>query len=347
MKKRITLISVVIAMMMSMSAKAQDIHFSQFDETPLLLNPANTGAHHDIEAILNYKNQWKAVAVSPYSTFDFAADFKLMKKKKHHMGLGFYFFNDKAGDAQVRSTDFQVHLSGIISINEKSLISAGLMAGMASRTLGNTHLQWGDQYNGMNYDASIPSGEPIVNSSFIYPDLGAGIQYSYGTDEIYISANNSRKVNIGCAIFHPNQPAYSFYGDASDRLHMKFVLHGDAAIGIANTNVILKPSYIFFRQGATQEITPGLTIMYVLHEGSVYTGNKKPAAVSLGGYYRIKDAAIAMVKFEYANYSIGFSYDINMSELKTVSNLLGGFELSLRFIAPNAFTKSRRTTGFF
>jgi len=60
----------------------------------------------------------------------------------------------------------------------------------------------------------------------------------------------------------------------------------------------------------------------------------------------LQDAAIAVIKFEYANYAIGFSYDINMSQLKTVTNTRGGFEISLRFISPGAFGRSSSKSKF-
>jgi type IX secretion system PorP/SprF family membrane protein len=343
--KKYSLLLVGLFLLGGFHLSAQDIHFSQFDETPLQLNPANAGAHHDVCAIVNYKNQWKAVG-SPYKTFAVSADMKLLKKKKHQIGLGVNFFNDKAGDANMGTNQGNMSLSGIININKKSLISAGLMGGFTQRSMNTSKLKWGNQYDGTSYVASAPTGESDETGNYTFADLGAGIQYSYGTDEMYISANNARKVNIGVAVFHPHQPVYSFYGDKTERLHTKFVLHGDASIGISNTNVVLQPSYIYFKQGATQEITPGLTVQYILQEASKYTGVKKPAAFSIGGYYRLKDAAIALVKFEYSNYSIGFSYDINLSKLKTVTSTRGGFEISLRFISPGAFGKSSSKSKF-
>jgi type IX secretion system PorP/SprF family membrane protein len=323
---------------------AQDIHFSQYDETPLQLNPANTGVHHDVRVIGNYKNQWKSVG-SPYKTFAVSADLKLLKRKKHQMGVGIDFFNDKAGDANMGTSQGNISLSGIININDKSLISAGLMGGFTQRSMNTTKLQWGNQYDGQSYNAALATGELSTAQNYTFADFGAGLQFSYGTDEMYISANNAKKVNIGVSVFHPHQPAYSFY-NASEQLHMKLVLHGDAAIGIPNSNLVLKPSYIVFVQGAVKEITPGMAFQYILQEGSKYTGNKKPAALSLGCYYRLQDAAIAVIKFEYANYAIGFSYDINMSKLKTVTNTRGGFEISLRFISPGAFGKSTSKSKF-
>jgi type IX secretion system PorP/SprF family membrane protein len=343
--KKGSLLTFSLLLICGLKISAQDIHFSQFDETPLQLNPANAGAHHDVCVIGNYKNQWKAVG-SPYKTFALSADLKLLKRKKHQLGLGIDFFNDKAGDANMGTTQGNISLSGIININKKSLISGGLMSGFTQRSMNTAALKWGNQYNGMEYNSALPTGETSMPNNYSFVDMGAGIQYSYGTDEMYISANNARKVNIGVSVFHPHQPSYSFYGDKIEKLHMKLVLHGDASIGIPNTNVVLKPSYIIFKQGATQEITPGLTCQYILQEGSKYTGNKKPAAFSIGGYYRLKDAAIALVRFEYSNYSIGFSYDINLSKLKTVTSTRGGFEISLRFISPGAFGKAQSKSKF-
>lgn len=339
---KITAISFLFGALLSLSTFAQDIHFSQFDETQLQLNPADAGVRHDIRVVTNYKNQWQSVG-SPYKTFALSADARLMKDKKHHLGLGVDLFSDKSGDANLKSSQFNLSLSGIITAGDNSVISAGLMSGFAQRSITVDDLEWGSQYDGNTYNGALPTGETSAAQAFSFVDLGAGIQYSYGNSEMYISANNARKVNIGVAIFHPHNPTYTFYGDKTQILHTKYVFNGDAAIGVKNTNLVLKPSYIVFLQGGVKEITPGMTFQYILQEGSKYTGRKKPCALSLGGYYRVQDAIIAVAKFEYSNYAIGFSYDVNLSKLKTVSKTRGGFEISLRFISPSAFGK--RTGG--
>ena len=325
---------------------AQDIHFSQFDETSLQLNPADAGVQHDVRVVTNYKNQWQTVG-SPYKTFAVSADARLMRGKKNHLGLGLDFFSDKAGDAKMATTQANLSLSGIVTLNDKSVLSGGLMTGFAQRSINLTGLQWGNQYNGLAYDGALPTGETATPASYSFMDLGAGVQYSYGNNEMYISANDARKVNIGVSVFHPNQPSYSFYGEKGQKLYMKFVLHGDASIGVKNTNLILKPSYMVLLQGPTTEVTPGLAFQYILQEGSKYTGNKKPAAFTLGGYYRTADAFIGVAKIEYSNYAIGLSYDVNMSKLKTVTKARGGLEISLRFISPGAFGKRSTSKSKF
>ena len=63
MKKNL-LYSLIVALMLVTNASlfSQDIHFSQYNETPQLINPAATGLYNGyVRAIINYKNQWMAM----------------------------------------------------------------------------------------------------------------------------------------------------------------------------------------------------------------------------------------------------------------------------------------------
>ena len=102
------------------------------------------------------------------------------------------------------------------------------------------------------------------------------------------------------------------------------------------------PSVLYMRQGPNQEITFGSSFRFMLREDSKYTGFVKQAAISVGGLYRFGDAAIITSYLEMANYGIGFSYDFNLSDLRTASSFQGGFELSLRYTTPNPFLYSNR-----
>ena len=51
---------------------SQDIHFSQYNLSPLNLNPSLTGAFQgDLRFIGNHRNQWSSVS-NPYATFGFS-----------------------------------------------------------------------------------------------------------------------------------------------------------------------------------------------------------------------------------------------------------------------------------
>ena len=62
---------------------SQDLHFSQFFNSPLLTNPANTGfiPGGDYRVGMNYRNQWSSVMALPYKTMSVFGDVQLMNNK--------------------------------------------------------------------------------------------------------------------------------------------------------------------------------------------------------------------------------------------------------------------------
>lgn len=322
----------------AISLQAQDIHHSMFNETPVLLNPARAGVPFDARIILNYKSQWASVA-DPYKTIAFSSDMAVFKKKnkKAYMGLGLTFYNDKAGDVGMKTTQVGLSISGVLQADAHNRISAGLMTGFVQRGIGTGNQQWGEQYDGTQWNSTLPTGETSLLQNHNFVDLGAGVNWYYGKGEKYMTANDGVKINLGFAVFHPHGPKYSYYADATEKIYTKFVVHGWSSIGTGNSNLCIEPSFVYYRQGSQQEFTPGVNFKYIMTEGSKYTGRKKASAFSLGGYLRAKDALILTTMFEFQGYACGFSYDVNVSTLKTVSNARGGFEVFLRFVFPNPF----------
>jgi len=92
-------------------ANAQDPHFSQFYNAPMLLNPAVTGLlQGDFRAVTNYRSQWSSIS-TPFQTMSASVDMNVMNQltKKDLFGLGLVVLNDVAGEASLKNT--QVGLS--------------------------------------------------------------------------------------------------------------------------------------------------------------------------------------------------------------------------------------------
>ena len=319
---------------------AQDIHFSHFYQSPMTLNPALTGVFNgDMRLLTNYKDQWKNVATA-YKTFAASCDFnRLLKEKFKHgfLGAGLSVFSDKAGDAEMGITQVNLSLSSSRSLDERNSVSVGLQGGFAQRSINFDKLYWDKQYDQTTgvFDPTASSGETFTSNKFTYIDFAAGVNWNYGKGEMYSTANDQFRANFGAAMYHINKPQQSFLGNSDEKLYSKMVLHGSMLIGIKNTNYSFVPSFMFLKQGSSQEILAGTMLRYMLKEESRYTGYVKGAAISFGGHYRVKDAMVASMLLEVANYAIGVSYDVNTSDLKPASSGRGGIEFSLRFITPN------------
>lgn len=324
------------------SSFAQDIHFSQFYMNPLAMNPSNAGAdRNELQAILNYKDQWRSVA-SPYKTFAISCDKRIrINKKKGAMdfwAVGINLFNDKAGDINMKM--FQANLSAAYHtyLNKKkySSVGVGLQTGFAQRSISYDAVTWGNQYDGNSYNPSLPTGEPNSGTSFAYGDfLSGGVLYSYNntSGKLKVTDNHELKANLGFSVFHIVRPKYSFY-ESGEKLYMKYVVHGNALLSVPNSNIAFAPGFMYYRQGPAQEIFPGTLIRYKLRQASKYTGYYKDIAISVGAFLRMKDAIAPVVLFEHSGYSIGISYDVNISDLTVASSGRGGFEISLKYQNP-------------
>lgn len=315
---------------------SQDVHFSQFYMSPLLLNPAQAGAEYDMRGIINYRNQWNSVA-SPYVTGNLSWDMRVSKKKTKNgfSALGTDIFYDKAGVGEMKTFQINLTYAYHILLNSNSTLGLGVSGGFNQRSTNYTSFQWFNQYDGTSFNASLPTGEPTGSASSSYFDLGSGMHYEYGIDK-----NSNFGLSAGLGVFHLNRPGYSFYG-TNEKLNLKTVGYVYALIGKNNNKISLLPGIVYSQQGTNTELLLGNMFCYEFTEASKITGYVKGSSLSIGGYYRNKDAIIASVLLQMGQYSIGISYDMNVSGLQAVSNGKGGFEISLRFVNPSPFLYSK------
>lgn len=341
--KKIILLSGVI--LVPFLGKSQDIHFSQFSEAPLILNPALACTRYDTRVSINYRDQWASVTKA-YTTYGLSIEksIKHLKLKKSFVGLSFNLFSDKAGDAGLGNMLANMGINVLIKTGKSSKISGGIGGGMIFRTLNSSNLKWESQYNGYNYDSKVGSGEKIPTSTIIQGDLVAGIDYHYAKSERYISAQDGTKFDIGASISHFNSPGYSFV-NTGDRQASRFVAHAAFDIGLKDAKMALVPSLVYVRQGPSEEINAGFMFKFILQDQSVFTGHKKASSISLGAYLRVKDAFIPAMLFQYHKMALGVSYDVNTSALASASKTSGGLEVSLRFGSSPGYGRALGNSG--
>src|SRR5271168_5015538 len=79
---------------------AQDVHFSQYTASPLMLNPALAGmSNGDYRAYANFRVQWPTISDGyTYRTFAAGYDMAIGKVTKFnsYAGIGISFYSDEA-----------------------------------------------------------------------------------------------------------------------------------------------------------------------------------------------------------------------------------------------------------
>lgn len=301
---------------------SQDIHFSQFFNAPLQVNPAMTGLFSgDVRFGGNYRSQWQSVPV-PYTTFSgyFDQKFYLPILNNSLIGGGLIFNYDRAGDANLSWTQLGVNVNYIQQIAEEHYLAGGFKLMAGQRALDPNLLNFGDQFNGDIFDASQESQEALNKSAIGFFDLGAGIAW-------YFQRQNTRtSAHTGIAFAHLNQPKVSFFEDQSVNLNMLFTLHQNAIIQLTD-ELDLAINLMCQLQGAYTEALGVVGGKYHLESKGA-----EPLAIQLGLGYRMGDAFFPYLGVEYLNWKAGLSYDINNSPFLAATNRRGGPEFSLSYI---------------
>lgn len=311
---------------------AQDIHFSQFTQSAIYLNPAAAGMSHGGErAELNYRQQWTSMG-APYRTMHAAFDMPVGKpgSGRSFLGAGVDVFSDKSGDANFGTTEAVLAVSGVLPLNDKNRLSAGLCGGAAQRAADFDKLQWGSQYYG-HYDPNIPSNEVNQLNSFIYTDFGLGLNYSFINKAENLLGNDLVIFHAGAALFHANRPVQRLYSDDVIRLPRKAVVRASSRLDVKGSDYSFLPAFLFAYQKPATEVSFGSMLRYRLRYATKITSAYIESALYIGCFYRWKDAIIPQLRIEMGNFGLGFSYDINVSTYKEVSKLNGGLEFSLTY----------------
>lgn len=334
MKRKIYILFILFSFSL-LDLTAQDTHFSQAINAPVLLNPALTGVMStDMRVMSNYRTQWGSLS-KPYQTMSVAVDFSPLRylfNTDDILGVGLYFMKDQAGTTELNNTQIQMTFAYSKSLNGQgnNYLSIGGQVGYANQQINTQNLTFDNQIVGNILDQSISSGENLNFMPSNYWDVSAGIGWAYTPEK-------SKSIYLGASIYHINEPNVSFFEDYTELLHRKYTAYFGGEFRV-NYLMSLMPRGFFFKQGAATEFTYGALIKFNIEN----SGNRyDTSAFIIGLMNRYKDAVIPIFRYDFQKFGIGFSYDVNVSTLNPVSRGYGGMEISM-FYKTQLSNKRRR-----
>jgi type IX secretion system PorP/SprF family membrane protein len=322
--RKILLLAVLHLLIYHARSSAQvDAHFTQYYAYPLWLNPAFTGlVDGNYRVTANYRKQWPTTTAAFHSQ-GLTGDIALPK----NFGLGLTVFRQETGDGSYQYTTGYLSLSYQVHLSQYKILSAGFQAGLLNRRVDPGKMQFGNQYNpAMGYDPTLPSNEIFAHQSASSADGSIGL--------LYFDGDPARSVNpfIGVSLYHPTEPNNHFLSDAGDnKVPMRFSVHGGIRLKMSGS-VDLIPNAIYLSQGGASEIAGGMAINLKIDSDK---------DLIAGATYRVNDAIAPNIGLHINGLTIGFSYDINTSQLKTASSVNGGYELSISFTNPRKIPDAR------
>ncbi len=321
---KITLTCLLLATTLSYSY-AQDPHFSQFFEAPLLRNPALAGiftGDYRIQGV--YRDQWNSVT-DGYRTGSFNGDYKMpVGKGDDFLTIGMQMLFDKAGTVGLTTTELFPALNYHKSLSDERTmyLSLGFMGGWAQKSIDRSKITTNNQFDGNAYNPSLPDGETIATPTVQYLDGSVGMSFNttFGQDQ-------ANSLFVGAAYHHLNRPKNSFYVNSGIELDPKYIFSAGIKFGIDEfSSFIIQADHS--KQGTFSETIGGALYSYKLGPDAA----SSEYSLDLGMFLRLGDALIPVLKLEMPSFSVAISYDINVSELKTASEGAGGVELSLCYI---------------
>jgi type IX secretion system PorP/SprF family membrane protein len=328
MKTSLTTILIIpFFLLVNLNTQAQqDIHFAQFYELPMLRNPSLAGIFNgNIRFTAAYRNQWQSITV-PYRTIAMGTEIKILRglADGDFMTFGLQVTNDEAGDSKLRRTQLLpvINYHKLLNVEKSTLLSLAFMGGLVSERFDPTALKFDDQFVNGSYNTSNVTSQSFSRTGFSYLDANVGLSLSS-------LINENTKFYIGAALFHFNNPRLTFMKDQAVILNRKWGVNGGFTYKIGNIGkLVIYGDH--FRQGSNR----------ITQLGFLYSYNFIPAiedaqlSISAGAIFRLNDAIAPVVKLNKDKWSLGLSYDTNISSLKKASNFKGGFEMTMSLIDP-------------
>lgn len=318
--------------------QSQDVHFSQFAMSPLLLNPALAGlSNGDYRAYANFRTQWSTISGgNVYRTLAGGTDmaFGRSQQSGSFAGIGLSFFSDQAGDVGFQTNNVELTMAYHIMLNKKKnmSISLGLQGGFNERGFDPSKATYDYNFDQSTGTINTSQKETFIRTKVYYADVSTGAFYTATT-------KNGSDVYLGVGFSHVNQPKISFFsgstvqGVFNERLDMKFTAHGGSAIAI-NPKLWVVPNFFILMQGPSSQYNVGAMMKMqignkVLNKNFIYFGAQ--LRISKAMDIPTPDAAIIHCRLDYKRVTLGLSYDINISKLAVSTSTFGAPEVSLMY----------------
>ena len=304
----------------------QDLHYSQFYNTPQNINPALTGVFGgDHRFVASLRDQWRFVPV-PWTTFSAAYDRKLyvLKGNKHFIGAGANLNHDRQGDSPLTLTSLNINAAYHRILTPEHIVSGGLALGLASRGFNSQTLTWDKQWNGDAFDPSIGSGEAFGNFERVtFLETGLGVNYRY-------QKSKRSYGDVGFSALHLVKPNTSFVNSNVARLPQRFTYSLVGNLMVADI-LDVQLHALHQVQDEYQETVFGAL-------GKIYLSQAKGKEFQLhvGAGYRTAGSLFPTAAIQYNNIYASFSYDIDRTQYNAITQSnRGGPEIHVRYVIVN------------
>lgn len=338
-KRTISRVGLAVALAFTMQGaqqvQAQDVHFTQFNASPLIINPAFTGNFSGkLRASAIYRDQWRSVTV-PFKTIAVSVDAPIVHDLTvdDYLAAGIQLYNDRAGDANLSNLSAlaSVAYHKFLGAGVNKALSVGFQGGYTQKSFDLSKLYFQDNYIDGSFQQVMNPGIDNKTDYFVF---NAGLSWAH-------QATDNFSYAIGLGANNLNTPMESF-SRRSEKADVGLGMRYNAQVGAiayVSEKLSLRPALLYQSQVSATEIIAGNEFHLIVGDPEFRTFT---TAVFAGAWYRFNDAAMVTAGVEFKGFRLGLAYDYTVSTLKNNARNTGGFELALTWIAPDPLDFARK-----
>jgi len=318
---------------------AQDIHWTNFDMSPLTMNPAFTGAYEGTFRIGGiYRDQYRSVVKNAYSTPSAFVDAPiLMIGKRNWIGVGAMVFQDVAGIGRLTTSTYQLSGAFHLAMDRKSqnVLTLGVQGGQVSRKI--------KDFNAFMFEDALVSGAATQETAKYNAGSGGGGggQNEPKSDYFDLSAglllkskiSKTSNFQIGVSARHLINPEYNFIGTNNKSRNPDRRL-GNRIIAHTRLDMDLDDTWSFSPTAYFTNLTKNSQFQIQAWGGyKIKPEEGAPIKLNFGLGYRAGDAGQLLFGADYKDFRATVGYDLTLSPLHNANNYQGGFEIAVWYVA--------------
>lgn len=314
-----------LLLVLSGTLSSQDIHYSQFYNSPLNVNPAKTGIFNgDKRLNLSYRSQWRSVPV-PWTTFSGSFDRKFYPKygKQHFFSFGVLFNYDVQGElSDLNLTNINLTGSWTKMLNENNLFTVGALIGYATRAYDSQSQTWDRQWNGVSFDPSLSPGEVFDSERISFLETGLGLNYRW-------QKSKRTKLDLGIGGFHIFEPTVSFFNTGNDvSLARRISLTGISSFQLTEKFDLGVNGLYQFQQDSKEFVGS------LLGKFHVNRNRGKELEFHVGMGWRSGKSWYPIIALQHRQYYVSINYDVDHSDFSEIHNIRRptSFEVHFNYI---------------
>lgn len=311
------------------SITAQDIHYTQFFNAPLTLNPALTGlTRGDYRIGAAYRGQWTDTSRTLYSAPSLFFDMPI-HILNDAIGIGGILKSDVVNTNSLRAFTGCFSISYIKSLGKKNnhQLSIGAQIGYSNKFINAIELPFSSQFIGNTNIPTPINGIDYTPTSFSVFNVNAGVLW-------FGRINQRISMYAGASVYNVFSAQAQPASLATQRF-LKWNVHTGIDITLGRM-VHLLPSFLFNMQPNANELLPGLSIAYDITPAATLTVG---CIIHTHNFYRKNanvNAAALYTSFDFKGFKLGLSYDFPISKTQK----LGAVEITAIYIGKKKNSKS-------